>query len=45
MGGSDFWNNYKGHVDETKGWGMEAKEGSGFDWGAGRVVGGKCRQL
>ena len=24
---------------------VEAREGSGFGWGRGGVVGGKCRQL
>ena len=25
-----FRNNYKGHMDKTKEWGMEAREGGGF---------------
>ena len=33
MGGRVFRNNYKGYVDKTKGWGVEAREGSGFGWG------------
>ena len=39
-----FRNYYKGHMDKAKGEG-EAREGGGFGWGGGRVVGRKCRQL
>ena len=42
--GRDFRNNYKGHMDKTKG-GVESGEGGGDGWGRGVVVGGKCRQL
>ena len=35
MGRRVFRNNYKGHMDKTKGAGLEAREGSGFGWGQG----------
>ena len=41
MGGRDFRNNYKGHMDKTKGEGGRG----GCGWGRGGVVGGKFRQL
>ena len=41
-GGSVFRNNYKGHMDKTKGRALEV----GDIWGGlGGVVGRKCRQL
>ena len=43
-GGRVFRNNYKGHMDKTKGGGW--KQGRGWGWlGWGGVVVGKCRQL
>ena len=33
MGRRVFRNNYKGHMDKTKGRGVEAREGGGFGWG------------
>ena len=38
MEGRVFKNNYKGHMDKTKG-GMEAREGDGFGWGRGELWG------
>ena len=40
----DFRNNYKGHMDKTKG-GMESGEGDGDGWGGRVVMGRKFRQL
>ena len=37
MGERVFRNNYKGHMDKTKG--VEAREGGGDGWGGGGVVG------
>ena len=34
MGGRIFRNNYKGHMDKTKG-GVESGEGGGDGWGGG----------
>ena len=34
-GGRVFRNNYKGHMDKTKGQGLETREGSGFGLGGG----------
>ena len=42
-GGRVFRNNYKGHMDKTKG--VEAGEGGGGGWGERGVMGDKCRQL
>ena len=37
-GGRVLRNNYKGHMDKTKG-SMEAREGDGDGWSCGGVVG------
>ena len=47
MGGKGervFRNNFKTHMDKTKG-GVESGEEGGNGWGWGGVVGGKGRQL
>ena len=36
MGRSVFRNNYKGHMDKTKG-GVEEGEGGGFGWGGEKM--------
>ena len=36
MGRGVLRNNYKGHMDKTKGW-VEAGEGGGFGWGGEKI--------
>ena len=43
-GGRFFRNNFKRHMDKTKGV-VEAGEGGGDEWGGGGVVEGKCTQV
>ena len=43
MGGRVFRNNYKGHVDKSKGGWKQGREVVMAEWEG--MVGGKCRQL
>ena len=48
MGGDNRGKGFQEQLKRTYGqnqWGVEAREGGGFGWGAGKVVGVKCRQL
>ena len=42
MQGRVYRNNYKGHMDKTKGQGVETGEGGGDGWGGGEGLGEKA---